>query len=278
MISLSGWSREAQPPGFRPGGWFALTIIVSSMLSACTLVTEPLPHEREPLKVAVAANFKPVLERLINDSGMAIELSSGSTGALYAQIKYGAPYDIFFAADNTRPEKLESSNLTRIRKTYAYGRLVLWIPASAREESTPGESARGESTPGESALAEFSGTIAIANPMHAPYGRAAKELLSHFETNNTKPVFGLSVAQAFTFVRTGNAPAGLVGLSQVIASSISEDRYWLVPELYHEPIQQQLVVMKTAPGSAEVFLDFLYQETSQAVIAEAGYRLPEDDH
>ena len=266
MISLSVWS------SFRLGGWFVLTVLVSSMLGACTLAAEPLTHQplpHEPLRVAVAANFKPVLEQLINDSSIAIKLSSGSTGALYAQIKYGAPYDIFFAADDIRPEKLESSNLTRIRKTYAYGRLVLWIPEKKLHTA---------STPGETTLTEFSGPIAIANPLHAPYGRAAKELLSHFETNNAKPVFGLSVAQAFTFVRTGNAPAGLVGLSQVIASSISKDRYWLVPELYHEPIRQQLVVMKTAPGSAEVFLDFLYRDTSRAVITEAGYRLPEDDH
>lgn len=208
------------------------------------------------LRLAVAANFKTTLTNLVNhypaEDSEQIEIIPGSTGALTAQLIQGAPFHILFAADRARPEELERRALVRHRQTYAIGQLAFWV--------------RGKSAD----LKSYEGSIAIANPRHAPYGLAATEVLARLNPN-ARVIFGNNVAQAFTFVQTGNAPAGLVSLSQVIEQKIPTETYWRVPGRYHSPIEQQLVIMNNAPESATRFISWLNTSDAKRLISDAGY-------
>ena len=221
-----------------------------------------------PLRIAVAANFKSPLTDLVSryqdvsTEDTTIDIIPGATGALTTQIIQGAPFDILFAANRAGPEKLERLALTRYRQTYAVGQLVFWT--------------RNE-TVGEEALTDFSGTLAIANPRHAPYGQAATEVLESLSSRPTL-ILGNNVAQTFTFVQTGNAGAGLVSLSQVLDLKVSSQHYRIIPHRYHAPIEQQLVVMKTAPGAATRFVAWLMEPEARLLVEAAGYTLPASGH
>ena len=218
-------------------------------------------QSQDPLRIAVAANFKPVLEELISryNPKRPISVSTGSTGALTAQVRHGAPYDILLAADVKRPEYLENLGLTRARRTYAYGRLAFWQPNAKAVSKTN--------------LEELSVAIAIANPRHAPYGNAAEEVILKTGNVRLKRVKGTNVAQAFSFVQTGNVGAGLVALSQLRYNATAKDTYWVIPGDYHQPIEQQAVVMRGADYRADAFLHFLDSTAARKVIRQAGYDL-----
>lgn len=219
---------------------------------------------QEPLRVAVAANFKPTLDALISNysAGDNITVSTGSTGALATQIRNGAPFDIFFAADRKRPVYLEDAGLTRTRQTYAYGRLAFWQPGIATDSQS---------------LLQFQGTVSIANPRHAPYGAAATALIDKAGRTDLRLVQGNNVAQAFAFVDTGNTAAGLVALAQLRQIGIDENHYWVIPQERHSPIEQQLVVLRQADKGAEEFLAYLASEEARSIITKAGYELGTGD-
>jgi len=191
---------------------------------------------------------------------------------LYAQIRHGAPFDLFFAADSSRPELLEVDGfaVTGTRKIYAIGRLVLW----ARDATTHVDS---------NYLSTFNEVLAMANPETAPYGKAAQEFLNllaaehgaHTEsiTQKFKIVLGNNVAQAFQFVMTGNAQAGIISLSQIRNSQINLEQYWLVDPSYYTPIKQQLVVLReTETGNR--FIDFLRSDKARQILGDDGYLVP----
>ncbi len=235
---------------------------VSLLTVAVTISAEPT----HTIRVAVAANFKPTLQQLVaafensSDSNLSVKLSSGSTGALFAQITKGAPFHLFLAADVARPQRLESEDRTRTgsRVTYAKGRLVFWQPS-------------GEPVT-ETSLRDYDAPLAIANPVVAPYGSASLELLAHLGVSPPL-IQGGNIAQAYTFVETGNAKAGLVALSQVIQRNIPANEYWIVPENYHHAIEQQMVVLKNAPDEADSFAAFLESGLAKNMIRSAGYSI-----
>lgn len=213
----------------------------------------------KPLRIAVAANFEPVLNELIRHykSDKKITVSVGSTGALTAQIKHGAPFDILLAADVDRPEYLEGLGLTRERKTYAYGRLAFWQPKASMVS--------------EENLKHWSDAVAIANPRHAPYGVAAEAVLKKTDKYSLKQIKGSNIAQAYSFVQTGNVRAGLIALSQLRYAKAANDSYWIIPTNYHPPIEQQALVTKWADTRAEAFLQFLSSAVARRIINQAGY-------
>lgn len=217
--------------------------------------------DQKPLRIAVAANFKPVLDELIehHPDASRITVSTGSTGALTAQVRNGAPYDLLFAADVRRPEYLENLGLTRTRKTYAFGRLALWQPNA--------------SSVNESSLGALSTPIAIANPRHAPYGQAAEDVLQKAGNTRSRRIKGSNVAQAFSFVQTGNVDAGLVALSQLRYTDVADHTYWIIPADFHLPIEQQAVVIRGADDRADAFLQFMDSAAARTVIERAGYDL-----
>ena len=217
----------------------------------------------KPLRIAVAANFEPVLNELIRhyEPEQKISVSVGSTGALTAQIKHGAPFDILLAADVDRPQYLERLGLTRERKTYAYGRLAFWQPKATNVS--------------EENLMHWSEALSIANPRHAPYGVAAEAVLHKIGKHSLKQIKGSNIAQAYSFVQTGNVRAGLIALSQLRHAKAANDSYWIIPADYHPPIEQQALVTKCAHEGAEAFLQFLNSRAARQIIIRAGYFLEE---
>lgn len=220
-------------------------------------------------RVAVAANFTAAAREIAvafhGATGHRALLSFGSTGQLYAQIVQGAPFDVFLAADQARPEMAEREGhaVAGSRRTYAVGRLVLFSAEAGR-------------VTGPDALRDPQlRRIALANPALAPYGRAAletAEALGVGDVLRARQVIGTNVSQAHQFVRTGNAELGFLAYSQVARSS--EGSRWLVPEDLHAPIRQQAVLLEAGrrnPAAAR-FLDFLGSPIVREILDRHGYR------
>lgn len=228
--------------------------------------------EAAEVRVAVAANFAATLHTLAkgfsSETGHRVQVSSGSTGKHYAQIRNGAAFDVFLAADSARPERLEAEGIgiANSRFTYAVGRLVLWVPGQ-HELDPPDQYLRN---------ADFR-RLAIANPRLAPYGLAAEQVLRAWqlwERLQTRLVRGENIAQAFQFVATGNAPAGLVALSSLLAGERpAAGSYRAIPPELHQPIEQQALLLRRGEA-AEAFLRYLKGGAAAALIRSAGYEVP----
>ena len=235
-----------------------------------------LPVGASELRIAVAANFTATLERLAEvygpERGVRFAISSGSSGKHFAQIGQGAPFDIFFSADDRRTADLVASGhaAAASRFVYAQGVLALWSP-------DPGL------IPEDGVAFLKSGDyrhLAIANPRVAPYGTAAEAVMNAhgIEPGPGRLVTGQSIGQAFSFVTTGNAEVGFVALSQVISHErqhAAGSRWIPGPDSY-PPIVQEAVLLTRArdPEAARAFLDWVRtSEAARAVIAADGYRL-----
>lgn len=220
------------------------------------------------VRVAVAANFteaaREIGQRFTAATGHQPVFSFGSTGTLYAQIGLGAPFDVFLAADQARPERAVAEGLAmpRSRFTYATGRLVLYSRDPDRVRG-PDTLRRGDFT-----------RLAIANPVTAPYGAAAVaavEALGVYDHLAPRLVQGSNIGQTYQFVATGNAELGLVALSQVARHD--EGSRWAVPAGLHPPIAQDAVLLRRGADNpaARAFLDFLRGAEAGAVMAAYGY-------
>ena len=223
------------------------------------------------VSLGVAANFTETNRELVKqfeaETGHTVSASYGSTGKLYAQIRNGAPFDVFMAADVQRPALIEEeqAGVPGTRFTYARGKLALWSPVA------------GAFNNAESYLASqpFS-RLAIANPKTAPYGLAAKQVLEHldqWEALESKLVRGDSIAQAFQFVVSRNAQAGFVALSQVRSWENDEGTLWNIPQSYYPPIDQQAILLNNGAGNAaaRAWMDFLKSDTAITIIQSYGY-------
>ena len=246
---------------FKPG-------LAALLASLAVLFTAPLAWAGD-VQVAVAANFtepaKEIAALYAARTGNHAILSFGSSGQFYTQITQGAPFEVFLSADADRPTKAEQAGLAvaGTRFTYAVGRLVLWSATSGLVDDH-GAVLKGS---------RFS-KLSIADPAAAPYGLAAIQTLKTlkiYDQLQPKIVQGSSIAQAFTFVKTGNAELGFVALSQVINEPGGSR--WLVPEADHEPIIQQAVLLKPGADSAgsRAFLTFLKGGPARAIIRRFGY-------
>jgi len=228
--------------------------------------------QAEEVRVAVAANFALPLKVLAadfeRDSGHKMLVSVGSTGKFYAQIKGGAPFDVFLAADDETPARLEKEGdaVAGSRFTYATGKLVLW---SANANLVDGQ--------GRVLVTGNFKHLALASPSLAPYGAAAVQTLSRLgllTTLTPRFVQGESIGQAYNFVATGNAELGFVALSQVYENGkISKGSGWIVPAHLHNPLRQDAVLLARAshnPG-ASALLAFLKTDKTRSVIRSFGY-------
>ncbi len=239
-------------------------------LVACGPASDSAP--RNLVRVAVAGNFVGAareIARLFEAStGIPTEFSVGATGQLYAQAANGAPFDVFLAADEVRPRRLEAAGhaVRGTRFTYAVGRIAVYAP--------------GWDSVGTGAV-EFATrlieTVTIANPKTAPYGAVARELLETWgalDRLDGKIVTATSVSQAFQFVASGAAEVGFVSLSQVVDRD--ESRYWIVPDTLHAPIRQDGVLLVYGEDNphARAFIDFLTGEEARQVITTFGYIVP----
>lgn len=228
----------------------------------------------DEIRVAVAANFTEVIKQLgaefSKQSGHQVSVSSGATGKLYAQIKNGAPYDIFLAADEQTPTRLDDEGdiVAGSRFTYALGSLVLW---SANDKLIDDQ---------QSVLKKQDfAHISIANPKTAPYGRAAQQTLEKlglWDELQPKMVRGENIGQAYQYVYSENAQLGFVAKSQVFKDdAFSGGSYWQVPSDMYDPIVQQAVLLKDNQPAREL-LDYLRSDAATAVIESYGYSVSQD--
>jgi len=255
--------------------------MMRKLLALLLLLTATFAAAQE-ITVAAAADMSSVLPQLVaayaDKTGQPVKLSFGASGSLTNQIENGAPFDVFFSADEQYPQQLIKEDLA-LKDTlyrYAVGRLVLWIPA---------DSPLVLSELGISALLDPSiKKIAVANPKTAPYGRAAEATLRHFgiyDKVSSRLVVGENIAQAAQFVESGNAQAGLIALSHALAPALRDrGRYWKVPLDAYPTLNQAAVVLSHSKqkDAARKFLDFVRTPEAASLLTNSGFSLPEEKH
>ena len=236
----------------------------------------------QEIVVAAAADLNAALPQIVEGytkkTGQAVKVSFGSSGNLASQIRNGAPFDVYFSADEEYPRRLIAEGLA-LKDTlyrYAIGRLVLWVPVNSPLDV---------SKLGISALLDPSvKKIAIANPAHAPYGRAAEAAMRHFGIYDqvaSRLVLGENVAQAAQFVESGNAQTGLIALSHALAPTLKDKgRYWTVPLDAYPSLNQAAVVLTRSKqqDAARKFLDFLRSPEATSLLSSYGFSLPTEKH
>ncbi len=236
----------------------------------------------QEITVAAAADLSAALPEIVAkykaQTGQDVKLTFGSSGNLTTQIRNGAPFDVFFSADEEYPKQLIDASLAEKDTLYRYaiGRLVLWVP---------NESPLDLSKVGIMALLDPAiKKIAIANPEHAPYGRAAEAALRHFalyDQVSSKLVLGENISQAAQFVESGNAQAGLVALSHALSPAMkNKGRYWIVPLDSYPTLNQAAVVLSHSKQSAAArkFLDYVRGPEASSLLKDFGFSLPAETH
>lgn len=226
----------------------------------------------DDVQVAVAANFTAPMKLIAadfeKDTGHKAVLTFGATGKFYAQISNGAPFEVFLAADDETPARLEKEGaaVNGSRFSYATGKLVLWSAQPGLVDAQGDVLKKGDFK-----------KIAIAAPRLAPYGAAAVETMNKLGLQaqlEPKLVQGESIGQAFSFVSTGNAELGFIALSQVYeGGKIKSGSAWIVPDNLHSPIRQDAVLLARAKDSkaAAQLMAYLKTDKAKAVIRSFGY-------
>ena len=234
------------------------------------------------INVAAAADLSAALQEVATKyekrTGVAVKLSFGASGALTQQIQNGAPFDVFFSADMDYPRQLiaagQADGATLYR--YAVGQLVLWVP----KDSPLDVEHKGMDVLLDPSVKK----ISIANPQHAPYGRAAAAALKHYgldEKVGDRLVLGENVAQAAQFVESGNAQAGFVALAHALAPAMQgKGRYWIVPAEAYPPLDQGVVLISHSPHreDAAVFLGFVKTEEVAGLLRRYGFTSPDQKY
>jgi molybdate transport system substrate-binding protein len=247
--------------------------VVSCVMWLCVWLFITTGANAEEVQVAVAANFvstmKDIAAEFERGSKHKVQVTPGSSGKFYAQIKNGAPFDVLLSADDERPKLLEDEGLgvKGSRFTYAVGRLVLWSqdPALVTGQDTL-------------KTATFK-HLAIANPKLAPYGVAAMQAmikLGLWESLQSRIVMGENLGQTAGFLESGNAELGFLALAQVLDEKLKgKGSRWEVPESLHEPIRQDAVLLTKGESNpaAKSFLEFLHSQEARVIMERYGYRV-----
>ena len=230
--------------------------------------------------IAAAADLQFAIEEIAAtfeaETGMQVRLSLGSTGNFARQIREGAPFEIFMAADEQFIDDLHDEGLTRdAGDLYAIGRLVIMVPHGATLTPDPELNHLAEIL-AAGRIARF----AIANPEHAPYGMRAREaLITRGLWDDLQPfmVLGENVSQAAQFALSGNAEGGIIAWSLALAPQVAwRGSFALIPQDWHEPLRQRMVLLPGAGPVAEAFYAYMMQPAARAIMARYGFLLPED--
>ncbi len=232
----------------------------------------------QEIAVAAAADLKFAMGELAanfeKQTGTKVNVTYGSSGNFFSQIQNGAPFDLFFSADVEYARKLEAGGLAEPGTLYNYavGRIVIWMPPGVNVDLN----AQGMNALLDSAIQK----IAIANPAHAPYGRAAVAAMKKsriYEKVEPKLVYGENVSQATQFVQSGNAQAGIIALSLAISPAMKDSgKMWAIPTELHPPIEQAAVVVKSSQKkeAATAFLEYIKSAAGKAVMDKYGFTTP----
>ena len=243
---------------------------------ALALLLAATPLRAAQIRVAAAADLRFAMDEIVSlfeksNPGDTVEVSYGSSGKFYAQIRNGAPFDLFFSADIELPKKLVDEGLAAPEVVpYALGRIVVWRP----DRDKPPLALT------ELALPEIR-RIAIANPKHAPYGMRAVEALKAAEVWNnveSRLVYGENIAQTAQFVQTGNADAGIIALSLALAPAfVGSGSHTLIPADLHQPLRQGFVILKRGEDKVQTrnFAAFFATGTVRKIMTRYGFSLPD---
>lgn len=245
--------------------------------AALLVALTALPASAGELVVAAASDlnfaFKELVAEYEKTTGNHVKLSLGSSGNFYSQIQNGAPFDLYFSADIGYPKKLEEAGLTVPGSLYRYavGRIVLWTSHESRRDVSKGlEALRDQSIK----------KIAIANPKHAPYGRAAVAAMEHFKIYDQvkdRLVLGENISQAAQFIESGACEIGIVALSLALAPAMhAKGTYWEIPAEAHPPLEQGAVILKSSKQqeAARGFLEFMQSDKGQEIMTRYGFTIP----
>jgi molybdate transport system substrate-binding protein len=238
-----------------------------------------VPARAGEILVAAASDLTFVMPeiaaRFQQRTGSRVRISFGSSGNFFAQIENGAPFDVFFSADIDYPRRLDAAGLAQpsTLRPFAYGRLVLWVPRG---------SPLNLERLGMNAVVDPSvRRVAIANPAHAPYGRAAVAALEHFKFYDRvrdRLVLGENISQTAQFVESGSAQIGILALSIAAAPGMKDKgTAWEVPPSAYSRIEQAAVIPKNAPNPsvARAFLDFVGTPKIRELLRSYGFQAPE---
>jgi len=243
--------------------------------TACLFIfISNLSIEASPL-IAVASNFSHTMKEIVKlyerEHGVQLQISLGSTGSLYSQIRNGAPFDAFFSADTATVEKLSGDKLTidSSRFTYASGKIAFICPSCKRVENW------------KDLARSLKGKVAIANPKLAPYGRAAKQALVKNDLFNdvaSKLVYGNNIGSTYQYIRTGNSSSGFVAKSLLIADKVDTNTYQEISESDYDPIEQECIILKRSKFKNEMkhFFIFLKSKKVKDMIKTFGYKVSEN--
>jgi len=251
--------------------------ILSAVVLLAVLLGSGISRAQE-ITVAAASDlqfaFQEVATRFQHDSGMSVKLIFGSSGNFFTQIQNGAPFDLFFSADSEYPKKLEAAGLAEPGTVYEYaiGKIVLWIPKDSTLDLN-----RGLAVLRDAKVKK----IAIANPEHAPYGRAAVAALQHekiYDNVRDKFVLGENISQTASFVVSGSADIGIVALSLALAPSMKErGRYVEIPGEDYPPIRQAAMILASSKqkAAARQLLDYVKSPAIIELLKSYGFSLPQ---
>jgi molybdate transport system substrate-binding protein len=232
----------------------------------------------QTLRIAAASDLQAALPdiaaRYEKETGQKVTLTFGSSGNFFTQIQNGAPFDLFLSADIDYPKRLEQAGLGERGSLYEYatGRIVLWTRSDSGIDLR-----KGLAVLADAAVRR----VAVANPQHAPYGRAAVAALRHeqlYEQVRGKLVLGENISQAAQFVQTGNAEVGMLALSLALAPALkSAGSYVEVPLTSYPPIAQAAIIVAASKHkiAARQFIDALKSSGSVTVLQSYGFALPQ---
>jgi molybdate transport system substrate-binding protein len=254
--------------------------VLSAWLFVGLLLANPGLDAQQPLTVAAASDLQAALPAIAaefeKDTGQKVTLTFGSSGNFFAQIQNGAPFDVFLSADIEYPRRLERAGLAEPGSLYEYatGRIVLWTRSDSGIDVRRGLPVVADATVRR---------IAIANPAHAPYGRAAVAALRHerlYEQVRAKFVLGENISQSAQFVQSGNAEVGILALSLALAPALRKiGAYVEIPASVHPPIEQAAVVLAASPRKAiaRQFVGALKQPPARRILQSYGFAVPPPD-
>jgi len=257
----------------------SLVTTVLRWLIPLAVVCAPADASPAPV-IAAAADLQfaltDIAARFRQDTGQSVTLTFGSSGNFLRQIQQGAPYQLYLSADESLVMQLSAAGLTEddgVR--YAIGRIALFAA-----HASPLAVDAGLDGLREALAAGQIGRFAIANPEHAPYGKAAEQALKQqglWEALASRLVLGENVAQAAQFATSGAVQGGIVAYSLVLSPSIARlGTFALLPASWHAPLHQRMVLLRNAGPVAREFYAYLGQPVARAVLAEYGFALPDD--
>jgi molybdate transport system substrate-binding protein len=237
--------------------YFAKIIVLASVSALLSVVA---CAQGQNIRIAAAAVLKFAMAELSENfekqTGTKVNVTYGSSGNFFSQMQNGAPFDLFFSADIEYPKKLEAAGLAEPETLYVTReRWKSLLDASVQK-------------------------IVIANPEHAPYGRAAVAALQKagiYESVKAKLVYGENISQAAQFVQSGNAQAGIVAMSLAVSPGMRDGKRWEIPAEMHPAIEQGAIVLKSARDkeTARAFMEFVKSATGRAILAKYGFEVPE---